>query len=315
MKNRIVKTSALFLATVFILASTACRNKQQPLVPPDPPEDRTPMIYSHVAIIGVDGGGNFFNKTDTPNMDRIFSEGATTYSATTEIPSSSTENWTSMFLGVGCDIHGCPRNFDSSFTYPSVFRLLRQKDPNADMCSFVCWETINSFIEWDIGLLDYRGKNDKNSDRLIAEKAEKTVLDFCPELLFIQFNASDGYGHDYGFGLKEELDYITVLDEYIGRIYQAYDDMGILDETLFIVTADHGGTHYVDENGMTVGSHGGTSPEETTVFLGIAGKTVANIDLGAIKNRDVAAITAAALGIEIPEIWTSKVPEGLFTDR
>ena len=71
----------------------------------------------------------------------------------------------------------------------------------------------------------------------------------------------------------------------------------------------------VDENGEPSGSHGGSTPEEYTVFIGIAGKSVANIDLGTIRNRDVAAIAAAALNIDKPEVWTSEVPSNLFTDR
>lgn len=314
MNKAILKTTAIIIALLLCVLITACESRQ-PVVNPETPKEEGPLIYRYVAVIGVDGGGNYFNKTDTPNMDRIFANGATTYSATTEIPSSSTENWTSMFLGVSSDVHGCPGQIDSSFPYPSIFRLVRQAYPESDIFSAVSWNTINSFIEWDIGLLDYRRENDKNSDRDVCEKTVKTILDFCPKFLFVQFNGADSDGHDYGFGLEEELEYITTLDEYIGRIHQAYDDLGILDETLFIVTADHGGTHYVDENGLTVGSHGGTTHEETTVFLGVAGKSVAKTDLGQIRNRDVAAIAAAALNIDIPDCWTSKVPEGLFTDR
>ena len=32
--------------------------------------------YKHVAVIGIDGMGNFNRLTDTPCMDRIFAEGA-----------------------------------------------------------------------------------------------------------------------------------------------------------------------------------------------------------------------------------------------
>ena len=28
-------------------------------------------IYKHVVVLGVDGAGTFFSRTDTPNMDRI----------------------------------------------------------------------------------------------------------------------------------------------------------------------------------------------------------------------------------------------------
>lgn len=318
MKNKIVKTSVLILAAVSVFTLSGCRNTQ-PVVTPDTPEEQTPMIYSHVAIIGVDGGGNFFDKADTPNMDRIFANGATSYSAQAEIPTSSAENWGAIIHGVACDVHGftndsaAESSIDSDYPYPSVFKVIKQSIPNAEMCSVVNWWPIDKgLIEWDIGVhLLYECGDDLE----VSEESVNMINDFCPALLFVQFDGLDGIGHVTGYGSPEYYDRLTEIDGYIGQIYDAYDDLGVLDETLFIVVSDHGGTYCIDENGIGSGSHGGTTPEEVTVFLGVAGKTVANTDLGAIRNRDAAAITAAALGIEIPQVWTSRVPDGLFTDR
>ena len=55
------------------------------------------------------------------------------------------------------------------------------------------------------------------------------------------------------------------LDGYIGQIIQAVKDAGIYDETIFIVTADHGGVNK---------GHGGkTMLEMETPFI-ICGKNV-----------------------------------------
>ena len=317
MKNKILKTSALILAAVLIFALAGCQNKQ-PIVTPDTPEEEKPLIYKHVAIIGVDGAGNFFNKTDTPNMDRIFANGATSFTASAEIPTISAQNWGSMLYGIACDVHGFTNDIIEngskgySTPYSSVFKLLRQNDHDAVLCSVVNWKPINlGLIEWDINVI----KDSVEDDAIVTQKAKQLIMECCPELLFVQFDGVDGEGHSNGYGSQVYLDYISVIDGYIGQLYEAYDDIGILDETLFIVVSDHGGTFVVDENGNGSGGHGGSTPEEVTVFLGVTGKTVANIDLGAVRNRDVTAITAAALGIEIPETWTSTVPEGLFTDR
>ena len=52
--------------------------------------------YKRVALIGVDGAGNFFRNTSTPNIDRIFDGGSVAYDVYTATPSISAECWGSM---------------------------------------------------------------------------------------------------------------------------------------------------------------------------------------------------------------------------
>lgn len=304
------------MAFVFMFCLAACEKNQQDIL--DNPQESEPFTYKYVAVIGVDGAGNFFNKTDTPNMDRIFANGATTYTAKAETPTISAQNWGSILHGVDCDKLGfsndiiSEKTIDSTFQYLSIFNLIRQNDKDAELCSVVNWSPINyGLIECDIGVHVY-----SDDDVIVCNMAKRMISDFYPEFLFVQFDGVDWRGHSNGYGSKEHLDYITVIDGYIGQIYDLYDELGILYDTLFIVVSDHGGTYTISESGgLGSGSHGGSTPEETTVFIGVAGASVANIDLGEIRNQDVAAITAKALNLEIPDNWTSRVPDGLFTER
>ena len=82
-------------------------------------------------------------------------------------------------------------------------------------------------------------------------------------------------------------------------------EAGIADDTLFIVTTDHGGTG---------GSHGGWSDDEKYVFFVMTGKTVvkgARADMNVIS---IPAIIAHALGIPADPLWQSSVPEGFFSE-
>ncbi len=62
----------------------------------------------------------------------------------------------------------------------------------------------------------------------------------APSFVFHELIVTDGAGHDYGphhEGLREALD---ESDRRIGRVLDLLEKRGLFDETLFVVTADHG---------------------------------------------------------------------------
>ena len=278
----------------------------------------TDTKYKYVVVIGVDGGGTFFNQTSTPNIDKIFANGAVSYDTLTSNPSISAQSWGSLFHGVTPEFHGLnntntgntPYPVDSP--YPSFFRVIRENDQNAVLASFSHWKNINvGIIEDGLGVYKYGGVADEELTNQILVYLDTT----SPTTMFVQFDEVDGAGHGNGYGSAKHLETITRIDGYIGQIYDAYVNKGIIDETLFIVTADHGGT--------PGGNHGGWSDAEKYIMFAAAGKTVKKG--GTIQNaeiRDTAAIVLHALGHEDaqPESWTAYVPGDLFvgvnaTDR
>ena len=272
-------------------------------------------VYKHVVIVGVDGAGSFFKDTPTPNMDAIFSDGAITYNATTETPSISAECWASLLHGVNANVHGITASSEGPYPndslFPSVFRVIRENNPSAVLGSYTTWQTINNLIVEDgmgITKVGWSG-----TDKDLTNKICQYVESSAPNLLFIQFDNVDAAGHSYGFGSEAHLNKITETDALIGDIYSSYVNKGIIDDTLFIVTTDHGGTQV--PSGSYLGNHGGETPEEKSITFAAKGKTVVNG--GNIENleiRDTAAIVLYALGYENmqPETWTARVPSGLF---
>lgn len=268
--------------------------------------DAQKFTYDRVVILGVDGAGAFFKQADTPNIDEIFKDGATSYDVLTSDPTISAECWGSMLTGVTPDFHrlsnsvvvNTPYNTESKF--PTLFRVVHEAEPNATLASFCDWNPINiGIIEDGIGV-----HKDTAGDAELTEKICSYVAKHDPKVLFVQFDEVDAAGHSNGYGTKNHLAQITTTDTYIGKIYNAYKERGLLDTTLFIVTADHGGT--------PEGSHGGLSDAEKYVFYGAVGKTVAKGQIGDMAIRDNAAIVLYALGISQPKTWTARVPSGLF---
>lgn len=262
--------------------------------------------YKYVVIIGVDGAGTFFKDAETPNLDDIFESGAITYDCLTANPTISAQCWGSLLHGVTPSVHGLTNAvvestaYPTDSKYPSFFRVIRENNENAILASFCNWNPINvGIIENNINVEKGTASNDSALTTNILAYLENNN----PTALFVQFDEADGAGHSYGYGSSGQLAKISEIDGYIGQIYEAYRKNGILDETLFIVTADHGGTGT---------SHGGLSDSEKYVMFAATGKNVVNGTIGEMEIRDTAAIVLHALGYENPETWTARVPSGLF---
>ena len=277
------------------------------------------LTYKYVVVIGVDGAGAFFKDANTPNLDRIYATGAVSYDVLTETPSISAQCWGSILHGVKCGVHGRTNtntgaeHFPEDSKIPSFLKVIRDNDPDAELASFTNWANISyGIVEEGIGV--YKPFNDPavvtTKDSEVTESILAYLETTTPTAMFVQFDEGDGAGHGAGYGSQRHLDKISELDGYIGRIYDAYAAKGILDETLFIVTSDHGGTP--DKNGEVGGSHGGDSDAEMYVMFAAAGKTVQAGTIGDMEIRDTAAVVLYALGYEQPKTWTAVVPSGIF---
>ncbi len=266
--------------------------------------------YSHVAVIGIDGMGSFNRFADTPNMDSVFKDGAYTYDAFSMDPTISAENWGGMLIGVEPAVHNLTNGYISVHPYeseqfPTAFRRIRSAYPDAVLASIVNWNPINiGIVEDGIGVI----KQTADDDDLVVEKIVEVVKQ-KPDFLFVQLDNVDGAGHHYGYGEPGHIAEIEKIDGLFGKIYGAYKDEGIADDTLFICLADHGG------HGR---GHGGWAEGEKKIFFAAAGKGVKKGLIPYAVTKDISAVVLYAFGIDVPEYtpggYTSQVPEGMFED-
>lgn len=264
--------------------------------------------YKYVAVIGIDGMGKFNSQTDTPNLDRIFEKGAVAWSAISQNPTISAQNWGAMLLGATPLVHKLTNGSISNEPYtneslPSVFKMIRESDPDCYLASVCNWNPINhGIVENGIGVEKLTASNDRDLTDLIVECVKKK-----PKFLFVQMDDVDGAGHSGGYGTEHHYAEIRRADGYTGEIYDAYKEAGITDDTLFIVISDHGGVR----NG-----HGGYTDTEKYVFMGISGKGVKEGFINYAETRDIAAIVLYALGLKVPDYneegFTSQIPEGIW---
>ena len=266
--------------------------------------------YQHVFIIGVDGAGRFFEEADTPEFDRIFASGAVSCKVRTEIPTDSGPNWGSVLTGVSYFKHlihngnSGERQRNSGTKYPSVFGVVRAALPEAELASYVNWNNVNyGMVETDIGVTEYQNGDD---GALTDEICAYFDAGNAPAVFFVQLDGVDAAGHAHGSASQEYFDAIRTADAYVGKIYDAVERNGLMEDGLFIVTADHGHKQ--------TGGHGRFSMRETMTTIAAVGRTVVpggTLD-GVTRDRDIAAITLFALGVGKPDVMSARVPANLF---
>lgn len=272
--------------------------------------------YSHVIVVGIDGAGSFIKDAETPHFDEIFKNGAITYSALASNPTISAECWGSMLLGVGPEVHKLTNGIVSKQPYPtdspfpSVFRRIREAYPDAELGSYCDWNPITfGIVENGLGV-----SHDTAKDHILTPIICNYIKEKRPDFLFVQMDSVDGAGHGNGYGTPAHLESINKADALVGDIFRAANDALDMNDTLFIVIADHGGTN----PGTGKGSHGGWTDGEKYVTFAACGKNVKHGEVQCMNIRDLAAIVLYAFGIDLPQIdengWTAQIPSGIFED-
>lgn len=271
----------------------------------------------HVVFIGLDGWGAYsVEKADMPNLKKLMKEGSYTLKKRSVLPSSSAVNWASMFMGAGPELHGYTewgskvpelpsRVTDEDGIFPTVFGLLHRADPQAEIGCIYEWEGIRYVV--DTLALDYdrhvaeAGKDSTATARLAGEYIRRAK----PTLCAVIFDQPDHVGHADGHDTPAYYTKIHELDGYIGEIVQAVKEAGILDETIFIVTSDHGG---IDKG------HGGKTMREMETAFVIAGKNVKhNPEFPeSMMQFDCAATVAYIFGLQQPQVWIGRPMTQVF---
>ncbi|MBB6672157.1 alkaline phosphatase family protein [Cohnella nanjingensis] len=267
-----------------------------------------------VFILGMDGAGNFVREAATPDLDAWLGRGAYTYFAQAELPTISAECWGSVLHGVKPERHGLNNEkaaesaYPSDSPYPSLFRLVREREPDAKLASFTGWSPINSGIIEET--LDVHKVSLPDAELVPA------LLDYIDgnpdvRLLFLQLDEPDGSGHGHGYGADspEYLAAIAKSSERIGRVLARIEARGLAEDSLIVLLTDHGG------GGADKYNHGSDHPMDRDVFWGVIGPGVKRGALaGPVSITDTAAVAALALGLPVPEDWDAGLPDGLLDD-
>lgn len=293
-----MKTGKILLALAFILLCANVSNAAK-------------WKAKHVVMIGLDGWGAYsVEKANMPNVKKLMADGSYTLKKRSVLPSSSAVNWASMYMGAGPELHGYTdwgsqtpelpsRVVDEDGIFPTVFGLLHRAAPKAEIGCIYEWGGIRYVV--DTLALNYEkhvteaSKEPQATVRYAVDYIKKAK----PTLVNIVWDEPDHVGHADGHDTPAYYAKLAELDGYIGQVIEAVKEAGMLDETIFIVTADHGGI----EKG-----HGGKTMQEMETAFIISGKGIKkgyNFE-ESMMQFDVASTIAYMFGLKQPQVWIGR---------
>ncbi len=283
----------MFLFSVFIIFFTkGCTSTKPVLHTGSIPQNFVPA--KHLVFIGLDGwGGAYVQDANMPTVKRMMSHGAWTLSTWGVLPVKSGPNWTSLF-------YGTPPKERNSENFPSIFTLVKNKEQPKKSAFFYEWTELlkicqNEPIE----------KQEILSDIESAQKIAAYIKEQKPVFTAIAFNEPDAVGHAKRWGSAEYYAKLTEMDGLIAIIEQAVKDAGIYDSTVFMLSADHGGSGY---------GHEANTPKRRKTPLIIYGNGIKEgFAITSLVNiYDIAPTMAALLGIDTPLEWTGRILYEIF---
>jgi predicted AlkP superfamily pyrophosphatase or phosphodiesterase len=272
----------------------------------------------HVFIISIDGGKPaVIAESKMPVLKKLAAEGACTWSASTIYPSITLPAHTSMLTGVGPETHNILWNEylpeKGIVQVPTVFSLAKQAGFSTAM--FVGKEKFRHLIlpgsvdefsydqsasgKIEKSMANSSGKSDKLTEqtvlaRIVAADAAAYIKEKKPNLCFIHFTDTDDAGHKYGWGSPEQMKAFADVDAALGVVVDAIHQAGIADDTVIIISADHGGHKK---------THGTNTPDDMIIPWVIWGKGVKKDFKIAVPVNicDTAATTLWLFGLSCPD--------------
>lgn len=303
------KTFITITLTAFLFAALISCNHNN--------ENEREWKAQHVIFIGLDGlCSPGLEKADMPNVKRMMREGSYTLQNRVVRPSSSAVNWASMFMGATPELHGFTtwgsrspeipsRKLNQNGIFPTIFQLLRDEAPDAEIGVMYEWGGIKYLID-TVAVSRFAIAPDfRDNPTLLRDMAVEYIREKRPTLAAFIFDNPDATGHAHGWRSEEYFDKLTILDGFIGDIINALKEAGMYDNSIIIIASDHGGINK---------GHGGINLLEMEVPFIIYGKNVKPNGLfhESMIVPDVGATMAYIFNIEPPQVWIGRAMRQVF---
>lgn len=257
----------------------------------------------HVVIIGLDAmSSHGMQRAATPNLNRMIENGASSINGRCILTPASTQNWATMLTGAIPVQHGVTGNpwqrdnhridpyiANEDGLFPSIFDWVREGRKDAKVYMLHEWKNVKRMFSWErVNICEKTPTGEAT-----FERAEELFFADRPDLLYMHILDTDHVGHNDGHDTEEFYSCIEKYDTLIGQFVERVEKEGLLDNTLIMVVADHGGF---------LGTHSGESEKAIEIPIILYGGGVQKgVTLSKYFIFDVAPTAAWAMGVEWPE--------------
>lgn len=282
------------------------------------PSLSTVPLADHILVIGIDGWGSYSldKANNIPNIRSLMTQGCYTLKKRSVLPSSSALNWASMFNGTCPEFHGYTEwgsqtpeipsiELNEHNIFPSIFSLLRKARPEIVTGCLAEWGGIKHVVD-SLAIDNYSlATNWEKDHEELCRMAEEFIKQRKPTLLAVCWDQLDHTGHANGHDTPAYYQTLSELDVQVGRLIEALKQAGIYDDTVIIITADHGGKDK---------GHGGKSLLEMEHPFIICGKGIRQgMEIKApMMQYDTAATLAHILALPTPLSWVGHPALSVF---
>jgi arylsulfatase A-like enzyme len=253
-----------------------------------------------------------------PVFHEMAETGAHTWQAYTIVPSITLPSHTSMLTGVGPQKHQVLWNdYEPAKGFvkiPTIFSIAKEKGLVTAM--FVGKE---KFKHLNLpGSLDlFVWPQPEDNAMAVAQAFAEAVPQLKPNLCFIHFRDPDSAGHKYGAASPEKIQALADCDHALKTIKDTVAKAGFLDDSVFILTADHGSHNTTNSVGKVVGTHGNAETSDVEIPWVAWGKRVKpGFQITApVLQYDTAATALWLLGIPVPESFWGRPVVSAFKKK
>lgn len=286
---------------------------------PSPAATQQAATDKRVLIISVDGlRPDVLLRAKSPTMRGLMDRGAFTMWAFTTPMAVTLPSHTSMLTGATVPTHGIEWNNDKTpgpVVYPKVPTVLELAHAKG-MASALASGKSKFYALAKQGTVTASfippGPDGTAKDDVTAKQAADIVKQHRPAIMFVHLADVDTVGHAIGWGTTEQLAAVERADTAIATVLDAYKATGLLDSTLVIVSADHGGA------GKT---HGPDDPRSRHIPWIAAGPGLrANFDLTrdrdlVVNTEDTAMTACQYLGLTPGDGATGKPVMRIYAEK
>jgi hypothetical protein len=230
------RSSILAVIVLFLFSAIAAAQTTRPIAQVD-----------HVLIISIDGlRPDVLLRAKAPNIQNLYLNGSFTFWAQTVPVAITLPSHTSMLTGVPVETHKITFNDERATTRPiypqakTIFEVAKEAGYTTAMVTgkskFMALAKPNT-IDWISAPED-----PKTTDNIVGENARKMIREHKPELMFLHFPGVDSTGHAKGWASPEQFAALEAIDANLRTILETMREVEVLDHTVIILSADHGGS-------------------------------------------------------------------------